>query len=66
MSSRSDLRRIVLLESSGEVLFEGISVLAKAKPAEEDDADACPPTQRSPQQSGFFSAAPRSKGERAA
>ena len=59
------MKRIVLLESSGEVLFEGVSVLAKANPAPED-ADACPPTQRSPQESGFFAKAPKSKGERAA
>lgn len=59
------MKRIVLLESSGdEVLFEGVSVLTR--PAEEEDADACPPTQRSPQESGFFSTVPKSKGERAA
>ena len=57
------MKRIVLLESSGEVMFEGVSVLGE--PAEEE-VDACPPTQRSPQQSGFFPAIPKSKGERAA
>ncbi len=57
-------RRIVLVEQSGEVVFEGRSVLDE-KPAH-DDADACPPTQRSPQSSGFFSVVPRPKGERAA
>jgi hypothetical protein len=58
-------RRIVLVESSGEIVFEGESVLAE-EPATEDDADACPPTLRSPQSSGFFGLLPRSKGERAA
>lgn len=63
-------RRIVLLEQSGEIVFEGVSVLGdgeKKRAAEiDDDADACPPTQRSPQSSGFFAVVPRAKGERAA
>ena len=60
-------RRIVLFEQSGEIVFEGVSVLdEKPEPRVADDADACPPTQRSPQSSGFFSVIPRAKGERAA
>ncbi|HEY8074606.1 MAG TPA: hypothetical protein VIF62_10855 [Labilithrix sp.] len=63
-------RRIVLFEQTGEIVFEGVSVLDE-KPMEQaeredDDADACPPTQRSPQSSGFFAVIPRAKGERAA
>jgi hypothetical protein len=60
-------KRIVLVESSGEIMFEGVSVLARPHEEEEGrDDDACPPTQRSPQDSGFFAAVPRSKGQRAA
>ena len=61
-------RRIVLFEESGEIVFEGVSVLdEKAEEHEHENADSCPPTQRSPQSdSGFFPVIPRAKGERAA
>jgi hypothetical protein len=64
----SALKRIVLLEPNGDLLFEGVSVLdaTPKKGAEteaEVDAEPCPPTLRSvappppPSDSGFFAAA---------
>jgi len=71
--SSSAPKRIVLVEATGEVVFEGVSVLESAPPPppheqEAEDAEPCPPTKRSPtpSESGFFAAVPRSKGERAA
>jgi len=60
-------RRIVLFESSGEIVFEGVSVLDEETQHEDADAASCPPTQRPPpSDSGFFPVIPRAKGERAA
>lgn len=44
--------RIVLVEPSGQVLFEGKSVLSEPPPQEEA-IEPCPPTKRS-HVSGFF------------